>query len=68
MYDSVHKMNNTHMRQRGMDIRIIVGLEAHDGSGKSTTAVEISKLFGGSVSSQTNKSRRNAVKSTEINQ
>ena len=32
-----------------MDIRIIVGLEAHDGSGKSTTAVEISKLFGGSV-------------------
>ena len=30
-------------------MRVIVGLEAHDGSGKSTTAVEISKLFNGSV-------------------
>ena len=26
-----------------------MGLEAHDGSGKSTTAIEISKLFNGSV-------------------
>ena len=33
----------------GVHIRVIIGLEAHDGSGKSTTAVEISKLFTGSV-------------------
>ena len=32
-----------------IDIKVIVGLEAHDGTGKSTTAVEISKLFNGSV-------------------
>ena len=30
-------------------MRVIIGLEAHDGTGKSTTAVEISKLFNGSV-------------------
>ena len=29
--------------------RIIIGLEAHDGSGKSTTAKEIAALFKGQV-------------------
>tara|TARA_B100001758_G_scaffold233746_1_gene232288 strand:- start:216 stop:866 length:651 start_codon:yes stop_codon:yes gene_type:complete len=38
-----------YFRLRGISMRVIVGLEAHDGSGKSTTAVEISKLFKGSV-------------------
>ncbi|MDC3316635.1 hypothetical protein OAV29_00150 [Candidatus Poseidoniaceae archaeon] len=40
-----------------------MGLEAHDGSGKSTTAVEISKLFNGSVffTNEDIKSKRSGV-------
>ena len=48
-------------------MRVIVGLEAHDGSGKSTTAVEISKLFNGSVFFKMNKPNENETGFTRIN-
>ncbi len=50
--------------------RIIIGLEAHDGSGKSTTAKEIAALFKGQVffTKDEMKERRGPVYSSEMNQ
>ena len=44
-------------------MKVIVGLEAHDGSGKSTTAMEISELFNGSVffTNDETKQKRSAI-------
>ena len=47
----------------GINIRVIIGLEAHDGSGKSTTAIKISELFNGSVffTNEDTKNKRSGV-------
>ena len=47
----------------GINIRVIIGLEAHDGTGKSTTAIEISELFNGSVffTNEDTKNKRSGV-------
>lgn len=43
--------------------KIMIGLEAHDGSGKSTTAKEISKIFNGTVffTNKETKQKRNEI-------
>ena len=33
----------------GMNPKVYIGLEAHDGSGKSSTAMRIAEMFGGRV-------------------
>ena len=50
--------------------QIIIGLEAHDGSGKSTTAKEIAALFKGQVffTKDEMKESRKPVYSSEMNQ
>jgi thymidylate kinase len=46
--------------------KVYIGLEAHDGSGKSSTAMRIAEMFGGRVffTSQDMKERRRAIYST----
>ncbi len=50
--------------------RVIIGLEAHDGSGKSTTAKEIEKLFNGKVFFTTDemKNKRRPIYDSKISQ
>ena len=49
-----------------MGAKVYIGLEAHDGSGKSSTAMRIAEMFGGQVffTSQDMKERRRAIYST----
>ena len=50
--------------------QVIVGLEAHDGSGKSTTAKEIASLFNGQVffTKDEMKDKRKPIYSSEVSQ
>ena len=50
--------------------RVMIGLEAHDGSGKSTTAKEISSLFNGQVffTKDEMKDKRKPIYSSEVSQ